>query len=133
MKPTLRALTLSLALALGAASAALAEPLSVAANSYIRSIGMDPASTSVIAAGNEGEITGTSRGKPAVYSLEKLALARRPTPVRQFVETRTLIRVLKTNPALPFKPGPNYNADFLTAAEKALVARRTPAAPPAKR
>lgn len=98
------------------------------AQEYLKSIGVDPASEDVGLAHQAGEIQTTYMDEPVTYSLEALALAQKKTPLIRFVATRGFIANFKYG-YIPVKiPGKDFEPDFLTPAERALIASK-PAAP----
>ena len=100
--------------------------LSPQANSFIKSIGINPGDPDVVAAETEGVIKTDYHGDPASYSLENLASARKANAVRSFVFTRKLIRQLKANFDTYHLavPSPGYDSRYLTKSERALVGRK---------
>jgi len=118
MKPLALSL-LFLALALPA------KALSPDAESYLRSIGFDPASEDVRLAEAAGEIQTTYMDEPATFSLESLAAGKKKkNQVTNFIVTRAFIARLQgdfTSTAIPEK---NYEALYLTKAERQLVGRK---------
>lgn len=98
------------------------------AKEYLKSIGLDTASEDVGLAHQAGEIQTTYMDEPVTYSLEALALAKKKTPLIRFVATRAFIANFKYG-YIPVKiPGKNFEPDFLTPDERALIASK-PAAP----
>jgi hypothetical protein len=109
-------------IAVGLAPSAWA--LSPAASSFLSSIGLNPDDEAVKLADQDGEIAGEALGDPETFSLEKLALAKKPNAARQFIATRAFVRSLKADFEGTKLPTTDYNASFLTKDERQLVGRK---------
>ncbi|MEQ1918748.1 MAG: hypothetical protein ABL955_06070 [Elusimicrobiota bacterium] len=106
------------------ATVALASPsfaLSPEAATFLKGIGLDPASATVRAADEEGTISTTFRGDSVSFSLESLAKDKKKNGALAFVATRAFIKLLARNPNTPF-PKTNYDGMYLTKSERDMVA-----------
>lgn len=117
----MKTLTLSLfALLLSMPAAAL----SPQAESYLRSIGLDPASEEVRLAEQAGEIQTTYMDEPVTFSVESLASEKKKNGLIRFVATRAFIAKLKQSFDTTSIPEKNYESLYLTGDERALVGRK---------
>lgn len=117
MKPFVLSL-FSLALALSA------EGLSPEAESYLQSIGLDPTSEDVRLAEAAGNVQTTYMDEPVSYSVESLAQEKKKNGLIRFVTTRAFIHRLHKNFNETKIPKKNYEALYLTVAERELVGRK---------
>lgn len=101
-----------------------AHALSPEAKSFLVSINLDPDDADVQKADADGEIITEINGDPEVYSLEKLASAKKAKSCKQFVVTRTFLHKLEADFEHTELPTSDYNANFLTKGERQLVGRK---------
>lgn len=117
---------LALSAAVLVLAAVSASALTPPTEAFLRSIGLDPASSSVLIAENDGEISTTYMDEEVVYSLEKLAAQKSKNQVTRFIGTRAYFAKLKAdfkNTPLP-KTKDNYEALYLTPDERKEVSRK---------
>ena len=105
-----------IALLLPIAAPARAE-LSPKAVEYLRQIGVDPDSAKVKAVADD--VVADRQGKPV--SLDELARHRNAAAVHRFIATRTFLRAYQADPATRIPSADDYEAWYLTPAEKAIV------------
>lgn len=91
------------------------------ADAFLKSIGPDPASEDVALAKADGEIKSTYLGDPVAYSVASLAGEKRKNALTSFVATRAFVARLKKSFDSTPLPKTNYEAAFLTGAERQLV------------
>ena len=118
MKIPLMTLSLLAALALSASA------MSPAAEAFLRKVGIDPGSEQAGIADKDGAIATTYRGDSVEHSLESLVSQNKRNGVINFVTTRAFIRKLKADYAGTEVPQSNYDALYLTKAERELVGRK---------
>lgn len=110
-----------------AAAAGLAVPataLSPAAEEFLRSAGLDPASEAVRLADQDGTIVTTYYGDPESNSLESLAKKGKRHGAASFVHTRGYLRKLKNDYAATPMPSGDFFSIYLTKAEHRFVRRK---------
>lgn len=91
---------------------------------YLRSIGLDPASSDIVAVDAEGLVSTSYDGDAAEYSLDTLAAQKKKNGINSFVGTRVFIRRLKANFVGTSIPKTNYDPMYLTPEERGLVGRK---------
>lgn len=93
--------------------------------SYLRKLGVDPASQAVVAAEAAGTIETVFHSDKKKFSLSGLiAQGDVPNGVKAFIATRAFIARLKGNFAGTAIPEKDYDPMYLTREEKKLVARK---------
>ncbi len=114
-----------LALSLFVVALALpAKALSPEASAFIQSIGLDPNSENVQLAEAAGEIETTYMDDVVKFSVESLAAAKKKNQLLNFIATRAFVARLKRDFNGTSLPEKNYEALYLTAAERQLVGRK---------
>jgi hypothetical protein len=91
--------------------------LSPKAIAYLREIGIDPQSTAVEAVSDDALVD--RQGAP--LNLDALARQQNAFGVRRFIATRNFLRAYQADPNTRIPSADDYDASYLTPAEKALV------------
>ena len=91
--------------------------LSQAATAYLAEIGIDPASAPVKSVADDA--VPDRQGRPV--SLDELARQRNAFGVRRFIATRNFLRAYQADPSTRIPLADDYEASYLTPAEKAIV------------
>ena len=122
-------LQLLLAVFLAITPAKSAFALSKPAIDFLLSISVDPASENVKLADQDGTVKTIVAGDPEENSLESLAIAKKTNGVKNFINTRVLVRRLKadfSNTEIP-KAGDSlypYDPRYMTVDERKLVGKK---------
>ncbi len=98
--------------------------LTPAAEAFLRTNGLDPASPEAAWAIADGVIHTVYRGDPEEMSLETLASRGKKTAIWSFVATRIYARRLKKNFASTGEPVAEFDPLYLTVEERVLAGRR---------
>lgn len=107
------------------AIAGSAQAMSPQVESFLRTAGLDPQSTEVRRADQDGVIRTTYNGDPEEHSLESLAIKGKTNGVKAFVDTREYIRRLKKDFAGTSYEAPSrFDPSYLTPEERKLWAQR---------
>jgi len=117
---------LALSAAVLVLAAVSASALTPQTEAFLRSIGLDPQSPSVLIAERDGEISTTYMDEPVVYSIEKLAAQKSKNQVTRFIGTRSYYARLKADykkTPLPTQKD-NYEALYLTVEERKEVSKK---------
>jgi len=88
--------------------------------SYLRELGLDPASQSVLAVSTDA-VTAVNG---EVYTLDSLAAKRDEKGVRAFLVTRGFVHAFRADPAVQFPDDERYDIKYQSVEERRYIARK---------